>query len=54
VWRPLLTAIAGQTEVVWIADARHVPDGLATSAVKVERSAAATPAPAPFLRKPSS
>jgi hypothetical protein len=44
VWRPLLSALAGETEVVWIAEARHIPGWLTASAVKVESSAAAMPA----------
>jgi hypothetical protein len=44
VWRPLLSALARVTEVTWIAGARRVPDWLASSDVKIERSAAAEPA----------
>ena len=43
VWRPLLSLIAKQTEVAWIAEARHVPDWLTTSGIIVERSPAAKP-----------
>jgi hypothetical protein len=44
VWRPLLSMIAKQTEVVWMAEARHVPDWLSTSSgIVVERSPAAKP-----------
>jgi len=43
VWRPLLAMIAEQTEVVWIADARHVPDWLAKTKVLVKRGPTARP-----------
>lgn len=43
VWRPLLSMIAEQTEVVWMAEARRVPDWLSTSGITVKRSAAAKP-----------
>ncbi len=43
VWRPLLSMIAKQTEVVWMAEARHVPDWLSTAGIVVERSPTAKP-----------
>ena len=36
VWRPLLSCMAQSTEVVWIADARHVPDWLSSTGIPVE------------------
>ena len=43
VWRPLLSMLAKQTEVVWIAEARHVPEWLSTAGIVVERSPTAKP-----------
>lgn len=43
VWRPLLAAIAKETEVVWIAEARHIPDWVAGSGIKVDKCEAETP-----------
>lgn len=44
VWRPLLSAIAERTELVWIAEARYVPEWLAAAGVKVEMRDAEKPA----------
>lgn len=44
VWRPLLAAIAQETEVVWIAEARHIPDWVSATGAKINKSDAATPA----------
>ncbi len=38
VWRPLFEALAAETEIVWIAQARHVPDWVGAMGAKVERS----------------
>ena len=43
VWRPLLSMIAQQSEVVWIAEARHVPDWLTAAGIAVETSLRAQP-----------
>jgi hypothetical protein len=43
VWRPLLSAISERTTIVWTAEARHIPDWLASSGVKVKRRDAAKP-----------
>ena len=43
VWRPLLAAIAAETEVLWIAEARYIPDWVAATGTKIEQSDAATP-----------
>jgi hypothetical protein len=43
VWRPLISMIAKQTEVVWIAEARYVPAWVIDAGVKVERVPAAKP-----------
>ena len=43
VWRPLLAAIAQETEVVWIAEARRVPDWLSSTGVPVEARAPERP-----------
>lgn len=43
VWRPLIASMAAETDIVWVAESRHVPDWLAASAIKVERNDAATP-----------
>ena len=43
VWRPLLSAMAHATDVVWIADARYIPDWLDSTAVRIEDRAPATP-----------
>lgn len=39
VWRPMLTAIARVTEIVWIAEARYVPDWLPSTGIRVEARA---------------
>ena len=44
VWRPLLAAMACATDVTWIADARHVPAWLNSTAIRLEVRAAETPA----------
>lgn len=44
VWRPLLAALAAETEVAWIAQARHIPEWLGTIDVQVERCEAESPA----------
>jgi hypothetical protein len=36
VWRPMLTAIAQVTEIVWIAEARYVPDWVPAAGIRVE------------------
>lgn len=43
VWRPLLAAMTQATDVIWIADARFVPDWLPSTAVPVEARAPARP-----------
>ncbi|MGB4101276.1 MAG: PD-(D/E)XK nuclease family protein [Alphaproteobacteria bacterium] len=43
VWRPLIASMAAETEIVWVAESRHIPDWLAASGVKIETSIAATP-----------
>ena len=43
VWRPLLSALVHATDVVWIADARYVPDWLHSTAVRIEARPPATP-----------
>ncbi len=43
VWRPLLSTLAEQTEVVWAAEARHIPDWLSASGIVVERTATTKP-----------
>ncbi len=42
-WRPLLSTLAKQTEVVWMAKARHIPDWLSAPEIVVERTPAAKP-----------
>jgi hypothetical protein len=37
VWRPLVAALAKATEVVWVADARHVPDWVSEIGVEIRR-----------------
>lgn len=44
VWRPLLSAIARATDVVWTAEARHVPDWVVESGIAVETRAPEQPA----------
>lgn len=44
VWRPLLTAMTQATDVIWIADARYVPDWLHSTGVPVATRAPARPA----------
>lgn len=44
VWRDLLSALAERTEVVWMAEARYIPEWLSTSRVKIETRAAESPA----------
>lgn len=43
VWRPLLSLIAQNTEVTWVAEARRVPDWLATTGIRVEKTSPAAP-----------
>lgn len=43
VWRSLLTAIAKKIEIVWIAEARYIPDWLASAGVRIERRDAEKP-----------
>jgi hypothetical protein len=43
VWRRLLTAIAKETEVGWIADARYIPEWLAATGVEVKTRDAEQP-----------
>ena len=43
VWRPLLSAIAETTEVIWVAHARYIPNWLTECRVKVERRDATKP-----------
>jgi hypothetical protein len=43
VWRPLLSAIREWTEIVWVAEARYIPDWLETARIKVEKRAEARP-----------
>jgi hypothetical protein len=43
VWRPLLTALAKETEVRWVAGTRIVPDWLQATGVSVERRPAQQP-----------
>ena len=43
VWRSLLSALVHATDVVWIADARYVPDWLHSTAVRIEIHPSATP-----------
>jgi hypothetical protein len=38
VWRLLLSMMVQSTEVVWMAEARHVPDWLSSTGIAVERS----------------
>ena len=44
VWRPLLAALANETEVAWVAEARRLPPWLAQLGVKAEESAPEQPA----------
>ncbi len=44
VWRPLLSLITQATEVVWMAEARHVPDWLSSTGIAVQRSTPQQPA----------
>ena len=44
VWRPLLTALAIETEVTWVADARRVPPWLSSTGVPALTKAAEQPA----------
>ena len=44
VWRPLLTALAIETEVTWVADARRVPPWLSSTGVPALTKAAEEPA----------
>lgn len=44
VWRPLLTVMMQNTEVVWMAEARRVPDWLSTTGIAVERTTPKHPA----------
>jgi PD-(D/E)XK nuclease superfamily len=48
VWRPLLSLIVQNTQVVWLAEARRVPDWLASTGIAVERSAAQQPVVSAF------
>lgn len=48
IWRPLLSMMAQNTEVVWTAEARRVPDWLSSSGIAVERSAIQHPAISAF------
>ncbi|MDO8434131.1 MAG: PD-(D/E)XK nuclease family protein [Candidatus Binatus sp.] len=43
VWRPLLAAIARETEIVWIAEARRVPEWLSSTGIPVEARAPERP-----------
>ncbi len=43
VWRPLLAAMTHETEVVWMAEARYVPDWLPSTGVLVEARAPERP-----------
>ncbi len=43
VWRPMLSAIAQVTEIVWIAEARHVPDWIPAAGIKVKARAPEKP-----------
>lgn len=43
VWRPLLAAVTAETEVVWIAQARHIPEWVCAIGVEVEKCEAASP-----------
>ena len=38
IWRPLLSVMAQSTQVVWMAEARRVPDWLSSTGIAVERS----------------
>ena len=44
VWRPLLTALAIETKVTWVADARRVPPWLSSTGVPAVTQAAEQPA----------
>jgi hypothetical protein len=44
VWRPLLEAVAAETEVVWIAQARHIPEWVGSMDAQVEKCEPASPA----------
>lgn len=44
VWRPLFEALAAETEVVWTAEARRIPEWVGATGVKVEKSEHANPA----------
>lgn len=44
VWRPMLSRMATSAEVVWMAEARHVPDWLSATGIAVERSTPVQPA----------
>ncbi len=43
VWRPLLSRIAQQTEVIWVAEARYVPDWVSAAGIVVKTSLRAQP-----------
>ena len=43
VWRPLLSLISRETEVVWVAGARETPDWLREFGIDVEKAPKATP-----------
>lgn len=43
VWRPLLAAVGAETELVWIAQARCIPDWVGTACTKIEKRGAASP-----------
>lgn len=43
VWRPLIAAICGATDVVWIAEARHVPDWLSATGIRAKVRTAEQP-----------
>lgn len=44
VWRPLLEAVAAETEAIWIAQARHIPEWVGTISVHVEKCEPESPA----------
>lgn len=44
VWRPLLSRMAESTEVVWMAEARHVPDWLPSTGIPLETTTPNQPA----------
>ena len=43
VWRRLLALISGETDVVWVAEARETPDWLPDSGIEVETAAKTSP-----------